>query len=622
MSIRIGINLASLQTQRQLGRSADLLGDISERLSSGLRINRASDDAAGLAIASQLNADSRIINQSIRNLNDAVSAISIAGGALEELSSITIRIAELAEQAANGSFNLPQRKALQSEADALTSEFNRIVESTTFNGISLLSAPGTRISMYAGTSTVNPISFTPGLELAQTAGDGTFTAQPTIASGMSQSVYARDVDRDGIFDLVNIGTASGVQVFRGNGDGTFGAAITYAMTGSGTTAAFGDINNDGLEDIAVSSTTGGSGLQVLLGTAAGGYGAASPFDIGVSSLATVLVDINGDSRLDVVKTDSTSAISIALGNGDGSFKAASNISTTSVTDVQAADINGDGIADLAVAQSGTSDTLLILIGNGNGTFKAGVTYATDDGPNRVPLVDVNRDGYLDIVVTTGTANNIAIHFGNANGTFGPKSSLPTGDAPVGIAVTDLNGDGYHDIIDIDAGTSDTYSVMLGNGNGTFKSRVSGAFGPSGGRNITVADFNGDGALDFASGGLSDNVIRFYLANTQEVPRLPYVNILTAADARTSLTTMDSALNRIAQERGYLGSIESRLNFAANQLRSNASNLIDASSRIMDADIAFETANLVRAQILTQAGSAILAQANKEPELVLQLLKAK
>lgn len=139
MPITIGSNISSLQAQRRLGLSTDALGKTYERLSSGLRINRASDDAAGLAIADSLKADQRIASVAIRNANDGISTIAIADSALGEIGQVLSRLAELAEQSANGVYSVSQRSALANEFVALASEIERIAVTTEFNGVKLLS---------------------------------------------------------------------------------------------------------------------------------------------------------------------------------------------------------------------------------------------------------------------------------------------------------------------------------------------------------------------------------------------------------------------------------------------------------------------------------------------------
>jgi len=139
MSINLRSNIPSLQAQRSLSQSTKALNTAYERLSSGLRINRARDDAAGLAIAEQLKSDSRVATVAIRNANDAISVINIADQAIGEITSVLVRLAELAQQSANGVYSNTQRSAIQEEFLSLTSEIERIAYTTEFNGIKLLS---------------------------------------------------------------------------------------------------------------------------------------------------------------------------------------------------------------------------------------------------------------------------------------------------------------------------------------------------------------------------------------------------------------------------------------------------------------------------------------------------
>lgn len=139
MSINIRTNVPSLVAQKNVGASTKRIGTAYERLSSGLRINHAKDDAAGLSIVESLKADSRIAAVAIRNANDGVSIITITDGAIGQITDILSRLAELASQSANGVYNNVQRSALQLEFTALTSEITRISETTQFNGLNLLS---------------------------------------------------------------------------------------------------------------------------------------------------------------------------------------------------------------------------------------------------------------------------------------------------------------------------------------------------------------------------------------------------------------------------------------------------------------------------------------------------
>lgn len=139
MALSINSNLASIRGQRLLGNSSEALSRVYEKLSSGQRINRASDDSAGLAIAASLRVNSRVAATAIRNAQDGISTVAVADGALESIQSVLGRLSELATQSANGTYSSVQRSALQAEFSTLGSEIERIAVTTSFNGVSLLS---------------------------------------------------------------------------------------------------------------------------------------------------------------------------------------------------------------------------------------------------------------------------------------------------------------------------------------------------------------------------------------------------------------------------------------------------------------------------------------------------
>lgn len=190
MAISINSNLASVRSQRLLGASSESLNRTYEKLTSGQRINRASDDAAGLAIAESLRVNSRLATVAVRNAQDGISAIAVADGALSSIGGVLSRLAELTQQAANGTYSSVQRSALQAEFATLGSEIERIAVTTTFNGVSLLSGSA-------------QITFQVGF-------DGQSTSQVTL-------------DQSGGATLQRLGLAA-----------TGSSALTYSLTGSST----------------------------------------------------------------------------------------------------------------------------------------------------------------------------------------------------------------------------------------------------------------------------------------------------------------------------------------------------------------------------------------------------
>ncbi len=183
MAITLGSNIASLQAQRRLSGATDSLNGVYERLSSGQRINKASDDAAGLAIADSLRASQRVASVAIRNSNDGISVIAIADSALGEIGNVLSRLAELSEQSANGVFSSTQRSALANEFIALSSEIERIAATTQFNGVTLLSGTGT---------TVLQVGFNSGStsQISYTGVQGTLASLGLAAANSSALTYS------------------------------------------------------------------------------------------------------------------------------------------------------------------------------------------------------------------------------------------------------------------------------------------------------------------------------------------------------------------------------------------------------------------------------------------------
>ena len=183
MALTLGSNISSLKAQRTLGIVSDRLSQTYERLSSGQRINRASDDAAGLAIADALKANARVASVAVRNANDGISTIGIADSALGEVGNVLARLAELSEQSANGVFSATQRSALQNEFTALGSEIERIAVTTEFNGVKLLSG---------GNVLVLQVGFNSGStsQISYTGVQGTLQSLGLAATGVSNLAYS------------------------------------------------------------------------------------------------------------------------------------------------------------------------------------------------------------------------------------------------------------------------------------------------------------------------------------------------------------------------------------------------------------------------------------------------
>jgi flagellin len=250
LTITIGANILSLRAQRRLSDATSAVGKALERLSSGRRINSSADDAAGLAISSALRSQSMVATVAVRNANYGVSAISIADSALDQVGAILTRMAELAEQSANGVYTLNQRSPLQSEFDALGSEIERIAVTTQFNGINLISS-GQAIVLQVGFN-----SFSTS-QISVQGVRGTLQSMLLANSGSSALVYSIAANSDSAAQTAARTALAGVQAaieLVASSRGNLGAAqsrLGYAINNLETARINFDTARSRIEDVDV-----------------------------------------------------------------------------------------------------------------------------------------------------------------------------------------------------------------------------------------------------------------------------------------------------------------------------------------------------------------------------------
>ncbi len=470
----INTNVASLNAQRNLSSSGTQLATSLQRLSSGLRINSAKDDAAGLAISERFTSQIRGLNQAVRNANDGISLTQTAEGAMSEVGNILQRMRELSIQSANSTNSTSDRQALQGEVTQLQAEIDRIALTTEFNGQRIIDGSFSSASFQVGANANQTINFAIGSVKASSIG-GIATEQGTEVSAAA----ATDI-------TIAIGGGAATSI-------NSSAGFTGTANGQDATSAYAKaraINDAGISGLTVSATTTGTQTVGAIGGTAG-----DTYDLTINGVAVF-------SGADV----------------------AAGLSTSQLRDA----ING--------------------VSN-----QTGVIASLSGG---------------DLTLTAADGRNITVAEAGTGFTAGTDGISGTGGAFDGVLRGSLN-------------VSAVDTIAIGG---------------------TVANV-----------GLSANIAR-------DTVGVDSIDISTAAGAQAAILRLDSALQSVNSNRADLGALQNRFSSTISNLSTASENLSSARSRIRDADYAAETANLTRTQILQQAGTAMLAQANQLPQNVLSLLR--
>lgn len=341
-------------TQKLISRlqgATDGISDISARLSSGQRINRAVDDPAGVSMLAGLNSRSRLFSTALRNVNDAVSYLNIADAALGSLQDIVIRQTELAAQAANGSYTEVQRRALYDEASSLSAEYERTIATTKFNGKSIFEVNQAALTIHLGPDSTDYVSLSVGqslsagisalLEASSSSSTTSYALSSYSTSNNPSSLALSDLNGDGFLDTITAdGVTDRVYVLLGNGDGSFKASLSYSGGNDPTDLIARDINGDGASDLLwVNRNT--SSLSFMLGNGNGTFKARTQYWIESAPNGIDVGDFNGDGIVDLAAaSDQSSSVSILLGNGGGTFAGRVSYAAGRITDVVTKDLNG------------------------------------------------------------------------------------------------------------------------------------------------------------------------------------------------------------------------------------------------------------------------------------------
>lgn len=620
--MRINTNISSLQAQRQLSLTTRAFARALERLSSGRRINRAGDDASGLGQATALESQIRGLRQNIQNVNQAFGFLQTADGVLATQTELVQRMRELSVQAATGTISSTDRAYLNEEFQTLYAEYNRNVEETNFNGVNLLDGSLTDLSIQVGTQKGQAISFGLGDSRAaaifkEERGSGSFNFSTTL-SGAGGTTLSKivDLNGDGKQDIIQKNSSS-YNIHLNQGDGNFTVSKTFSFTGSQTDSndiLTGDFNGDGNVDIALTAS-GLAASNLYLGNGQGGLSSGTVFEAN-DILQGVAADFNEDGIDDIVSLSfGIGTVGLQLGQSSGTMGARVDTGVNPGLDINyllnrlngssimaTGDYNGDGHQDIAILDT-SNDRILLGLGNGDGTFTSQVAAAgigvggSQDG---IASGDINDDGLDDLVFQTDLGDSTTAYLGTSSGQM--TLSSQTNCFLYNTRLVDLDGDGNLDYV----GSGDTQ--YMGRGDGSFEATNYGMIYND------LGDLNGDGFVDFINPSLG-----VYIQDTTYVDATPFMDISDQSSASRVLQILDNALGSLMARRAGIGATMSRLESTGSVTSITAENLDQARSQIMDTDIADETAELIRQQILQQAQVSVSAQANLSLKLALRLL---
>jgi hypothetical protein len=331
------------------------------------------------------------------------------------------------------------------------------------------------------------------------------------ASGGPAQAAIADLNGDGFADVATANasfTAGSMGVLLGNGDGTFQAPVTYPTSEVFTSGVLiADFNQDGIPDIAAMSQGDGTDgpVDIFLGNGDGTFQDPIVNNLGIFPVAIVSGDFDRDGRLDIASIDYFAAKAyISLGNGDGTFKTAVPYSVGSGPySIASADFNNDTFADLAVVNDDTS-TVSVLLGNGDGTFQAQKVFRTGFQVEFVATGDLDADGNQDIIVANYGDKTAGVLLGKGDGNF--QSQVPysvTGYAS-GLAIADLDGDGALDIA-VSCNVPPRVDVLYNQGDGTFGEAREFQIDAATSYQLSIGDLNGDGAPDIISEDITASI---------------------------------------------------------------------------------------------------------------------
>ncbi|MCK3837201.1 MULTISPECIES: flagellin [Pseudomonas] len=570
MALSVNTNITSLGVQKNLNKASDALSQSMNRLSSGLKINSAKDDAAGMQIANRLNNQVKGLNVAIANANNGVSIAQTAEGAMQESTNTLQRLRELALQASNGDKSDADRVSLQQEFTAKVGELNRIASTTTFGGRNLLDGSFSNVAFQIGANANETISF--GMtDISSTALKGNYkeaavdgAAMTGLAATATGSVLGNSAQRTG---TAAAGATVATDAFTING-----TEIALGVAAAGVPAATAALN-------AINAQTATTGVTATA-DAAGVVSLTSKNAIVLGASAT------GGATDGLAKLNLGAAGTVASNNN---LKSAGAVS-----------VNGTAVT---WAANDTMAAVLTKLENAAGGAAAGASATFTDG--RVKLTSGNG---ADIKLSNTSSGSLT-QLGLSAGTTQAKLTADTSIDVNGVEVKFKKGD-TADAIVSSINSASTGVQASKNADGTLNLFAD--------KDITIKD--GSAGTGLAALGLTAVAAAGTKTAVTMETSVSDLNILTAAASQQATQALDDAMQQIDSQRSQLGAVQNRFTSTVANLQSISQNSSAAKGRVEDADFASEAAELTKQQTLQQASTAILSQANQLPSAVLKLLQ--
>ena len=664
----INTNIAALSAQKSMSDQIAKSDEAIERLSTGLRINNAADDAAGTAISSKMEAQVRSLGVAIRNGHDAISMTQTAEGALGEMENILQRVRELAVQAGNSTLSAADRAAIQEEVTALTSEINDISSSTNFNGVKLLDGTNSSINFQLGVNSTDSLevdleaSSAADLGLSGSMGANVFTSGRVVLGALnSMAVDAVKLNGENLLSaaiVTTVGTTNGASIIadginlqtsqHGVVASAFNRVVGAAMGDDFAMTATLAITTEGVaESIAIQSSMSDLvdqiNLQVQGLTAS--LGANNSLILENTNGNNIIIGAGGN---EVGFTEATyegmytlenvdgSEVTIELGNLANGYVQAATATNTNMDFLGLNETQGAGrTKGLAVSTDilAVTDDIRIndvqvgatVVDSAQAKAAAINAISSESGVTATASTTVFLELDFDISATDASfeVNGTAIAVSALDSVSDVASAINTAD--VGVVATASNEgllklfDAGGSNITIDMSSLTTYVTGFTDGD-NIETTVAAALVGRGQLELTSVDGGFIKLTDntVANSGLAK--LGLEGQSEEEVAGTGGVDVSTLSGATSALANIDAAIETLSGFRASFGAVENRIDAKINNLTTLKVNTQAAQSRIEDADFAAETTNMTKSQILSQAATSMLAQANASKQNLLALLQ--